>query len=724
MARRVVSLGGLTIIGSIFAILVVIVAQVVPLFLPPSAAALGSFLLPASGRPLAAGVDEYREIAYVIDDRGMARFISLTGGEAPEPVTLLPAGAGPAVAAAAAAGGHCAVSTSDGRVVPIEVRFDVTFQDGSRSSVPRVVAGEPLLLDPGAGRSGRRLAYARLEDGALVAAQVEASQLVVIRITERRSLLGGVTRELDRRTLDIVPASGISALLLDDRGGDLFVGTDDGKVVRFNLAEADRFRPAGSLDASSRAGAAITTLGFLLGDRTLVVGDEAGGVGTWQLVGAKGALVGQLARMHSFAPHRGAVTAFARSSRDKGFLTADAAGTVLLHHGTTGRTLLSLATGVGSLSRVVLAPKGDGLVAAGDNGDLAHWSVDNPHPEISLQTLFAPVWYEGYDQPEMVWQSTGGTDDFEPKLSLTPLIYGTLKGTFYALLFAIPLALVSALYTSQFMHPAIKGIVKPAVEIMAALPSVVLGFIAGLWLAPAVETVVPGMFLMILILPAIILIAMVAWKRAPAALARRLPVGAEVFLLIPVVTLGVWISLELGGVLEGWFLHGDYRTFILQAFGLAYDQRNSLVVGIAMGFAVIPIIYTIAEDSLSNVPKHLTAASLALGATRWQTALKVVLPTASPGIFSAIMIGFGRAVGETMIVLMATGNTPVMDWSIFNGFRALSANIAVELPEAPAGGSLFRVLFLAALLLFAMTFVVNTVAEVVRLKLRARYRYL
>ena len=724
MARRVVSLGGLTIIGSIFAILVVIVAQVVPLFLPPSAADLGSFLLPAAGRPLAAGVDEYREIAYLIDDRGMARFVSLAGGEAPEPVPLLPAGAGPPVAAASAGGGHYAVSTSDGLLLPLEVRFDVTYQDGSRSSVPRVVAGEPLVLDPVAGRSGRRLAYARLEDGALLAAQVAASQLVVVRITERRSLIGGATRAIDRRTLDIVPASDISVLRLDDRGGDLFVGTDDGKVVRFNLAETERVRPAGSLDAASRTGAAITTLDFLLGDRTLVVGDEAGGVSSWQLVGAKGALAGQLERMHSFAPHRGAVTAFARSSRGKGFLTADAGGTVRLHHGTTGKTLLSLATGVGSLSRVVLAPKGDGLVAAGDNGDLAHWSIDNPHPEISLQALFAPIWYEGYDRPETVWQSTGGTDDFEPKLSLTPLIYGTLKGTFYALLFAIPLALVSALYTSQFMHPAIKGIVKPAVEIMAALPSVVLGFIAGLWLAPVVETVVPGMFLMILILPAIILIAMAAWQRAPAALTRRLPVGAEVFLLIPVVTLGVWISIQLGGVLEGWFLHGDYRSFILQAFGLAYDQRNSLVVGIAMGFAVIPIIYTIAEDSLSNVPKHLTAASLALGATRWQTALKVVLPTASPGIFSAIMIGFGRAVGETMIVLMATGNTPVMDWSIFNGFRALSANIAVELPEAPAGGTLFRVLFLAALLLFAMTFVVNTAAEVVRLKLRARYRYL
>ena len=143
-----------------------------------------------------------------------------------------------------------------------------------------------------------------------------------------------------------------------------------------------------------------------------------------------------------------------------------------------------------------------------------------------------------------------------------------------------------------------------------------------------------------------------------------------------------------------------------------------------MGFAVIPIIFTIAEDALSSVPSHLSAASLALGATRWQTAVRTVLPTASPGIFSAVMIGFGRAVGETMIVLMATGNTPVMEWSIFNGFRALSANIAVELPEAPFGSTHYRVLFLAAGLLFVMTFLLNTVAELIQLRLRRKYRYL
>ena len=141
-----------------------------------------------------------------------------------------------------------------------------------------------------------------------------------------------------------------------------------------------------------------------------------------------------------------------------------------------------------------------------------------------------------------------------------------------------------------------------------------------------------------------------------------------------------------------------------------------------MGFAVIPIIFTIAEDALSAVPHHLMTGSLALGASRWQTALRIVLPAAWPGIFSAVMVGFGRAIGETMIVLMATGNTPVMDLSIINGMRTLSANIAVEIPEAPEGGTLYRVLFFSGLLLFLTTFVVNTAAELMRLRLRKKYR--
>jgi phosphate transport system permease protein len=222
----------------------------------------------------------------------------------------------------------------------------------------------------------------------------------------------------------------------------------------------------------------------------------------------------------------------------------------------------------------------------------------------------------------------------------------------------------------------------------------------------------------------IILAAYGLWRAAPAGVRGRVRPGTEVFLLVPVMLLGAGLAFALGGLIEQRLLAGDYRGWLLSALGLTYDQRNSLVVGVAMGFAVVPIIFTIAEDALANVPQHLRAGSLALGATRWQTAVRIVLPTASPGIFSAVMIGLGRAVGETMIVLMATGNTPVMDANVFSGFRALSANIAVELPEAPEGGTLFRVLFLAAFLLFCLTFALNTVAELVRLRLRRRYRYL
>ena len=193
-----------------------------------------------------------------------------------------------------------------------------------------------------------------------------------------------------------------------------------------------------------------------------------------------------------------------------------------------------------------------------------------------------------------------------------------------------------------------------------------------------------------------------------------------------------WIGWELGPALEQALFVvtdeatgkqvADFRLWWPEATGTPFEQRNSLVVGFMMGFAVIPIIFTIAEDAMSNVPIYLRSASLALGASRWQTAWRVVLPTAAAGIFAAVMIGFGRAVGETMIVVMATGNTPIMEWNIFSGMRTLAANIAVELPEAAQHSTLYRALFLGAMLLFLLTFTVNTIAEVIRQHLRGKYK--
>jgi phosphate transport system permease protein len=232
--------------------------------------------------------------------------------------------------------------------------------------------------------------------------------------------------------------------------------------------------------------------------------------------------------------------------------------------------------------------------------------------------------------------------------------------------------------------------------------------------------------------------------------------GAWFFLLLPLSALGVaittgvyvnpWMRVRFGNETRRRFavmnllkyLAGVTATLVIAYFlsvlftnGMGdprghrelvdtYVQRNSLVVGVIMGFAIIPIIYTIAEDALSTVPEHLRSASLGAGATPWQTALRIVIPTAMSGLFSALMIGLGRAVGETMIVLMAAGNTPILEMNIFNGFRTLAANIATEMPEAARDSTHYRTLFLAALTLFVMTFAVNTVAEVVRQRFRRR----
>jgi phosphate transport system permease protein len=724
LVGRLVTLGGVIIIASILAILLVIVAGVYPLFRKPTAEIIG----PAGGvaaklhsAPLAVGMDEYREIAYVVAGDEV-QFLALDEAKLLKAAPLQGLNGATGVVTSMLGKGSFAVGLSDGRVIPVTVKFTISFPSGFRNVEPDIGMAAPVQVDAG-GRAIRKLAYTAPENSLIIATAVDAKDVAVVTIKERKALIGPSRKEESRAQLSLPLEGEITALIIDERGDNLFAGTSSGQVVRVDLADPNNLKVAGPVPVTGPGGPGISILGFLIGDRTLIVGDSSGGVSSWQLLRDDQGK-DSLQKTYTFQPHGGPVVAFSASQRDKGFITADASGTAHVNYGTTGKTFLTVKAKGEDLRAITFAPKVDGFISVDAAGRLSQWALHNPHPEITLRSLFGKVWYEGYHQPAYVWQSTGGTDDFEAKFSLTPLIFGTLKGTFYAMLFAVPMALLSALYASQFMHPTLKGVVKPMVEIMAALPSVVLGFIAGLWLAPMVERVVPGLILMPIVIPALILCTLLLWRMLPRRGRLWLKPGGEVFFLVPVALLGGWLAISLGGLFESVVFGGDYRSWLLRVLGLTYDQRNSLVVGFAMGFAVIPIIFTIAEDSLSNVPQHLRAGSLALGATPWQTAIRVILPTASPGIFSAIMIGFGRAVGETMIVLMATGNTPVMDWSIFNGFRALSANIAVELPEAPEGGTLFRVLFLAAFLLFVMTFMVNTVAELVRLRLRRKYRYL
>ncbi|MBI1372614.1 MAG: ABC transporter permease subunit [Phycisphaera sp.] len=526
---------------------------------------------------------------------------------------------------------------------------------------------------------------------------------------------------------------------------------------------------------------------------------------------------------------------------------------------------------------LVMAPKEDGILAIGDDAVNAY-DFDPMFHEVTMAALFLPVWYEGYSKPEHTWQSSAGHTGAEPKFGMMPLMFGTIKATVYAMLFGAPLALLAAIYSSEFLHPRIKAGVKPTIEMMASLPSVVLGFVAALVFAPLVEDIVPTMLAAFLTLPLAFLFGAYVWQLLPHQWTLRLSHARFGFFILPVL-LGIAGAVVVGPVVQSTMFHGELKGWLqysardaqiasnelsqaaaaagetqaasdasrmadligdskiaearsvatslagtlkdkdlaAKAAGMAhrllhhnstygwmilllplagiftallyvrtvgewlrrhatdwsrtklawadlakfvsglivaclialiagallnqigfdprgpwkiwgldfsvmgtYQQRNSLIVGFFMGFAVIPIIYTIADDALTSVPEHLRSASLGAGATPWQTSIRIVIPTAMSGLFSALMIGLGRAVGETMIVLMATGNTPVLQMNVFNGLRTLSANIAVELPEAPKGDVHFRTLFFAALVLFAMTFMVNLVAEMVRLRFRKR----
>jgi phosphate transport system permease protein len=285
----------------------------------------------------------------------------------------------------------------------------------------------------------------------------------------------------------------------------------------------------------------------------------------------------------------------------------------------------------------------------------------------------------------------------------------------------MPLAIFGAIFTAYFMAPSMRSVVKPTIEIMEALPTVILGFLAGLWLAPFVEMHLPGIFSVLILMPIGIVLLSLLWWRLPSKYKLYIPEGWQAaYLILPIILITL-LCVKVSPMIEMWLFEGNVRIWMSETLGIGFDQRNALIIGIAMGFAVIPTIFSIAEDAIFSVPKHLTSGSLALGATPWQTLVRVVLLSASPGIFSAVMIGFGRAVGETMIVLMATGNTPVMDFSVFQGMRTLSANVAVELPESEVDSTHYRILFLAAFVLFIFTFFFNTVAEIVRQRLRKKY---
>jgi len=730
--QQFIKIGGISIVTAVFAIFIFIFWQILPLFSRAHVSPSGSWAVPP-GDYITLGADEWSAMPFLLDREGGVTFFRLDEQATPDrQVIPIPVGETPTAFAYHAKRQEIVVGTSSGRVLVAELGYEAKFESGQR----RVNASLRTLPAVQVGLTGHAVQLADLDGSgaqrlAAVVQRVDGTnRLFAAVMTQRRSLVGGGAWRVEKPfdlsgELEGEPVR----LLVNQRADSLVVVTRDGTINYF-LREGDsltlrqRWQPF-----PDTPGAGLAVVDFLFGDDSLVVINEKGENRIYSLYeqDGQGRLFGRTKEFPSLAT---LPAAYSKSLRNKAFLIAGEKSASLRYATTeTVRWDGDLPFGV---KLAFIGLKYDGLWFLDREHNLHRLALDDPHPESSFKAFFGKIWYEGSPAPKYEWQSTGASDDFEPKLSMVPLLIGTLKGTLYAMLFSVPLALLAALYTSQFAHPDFKRFIKPTMEIMASLPSVILGFLAALWLAPLVEQRVPSFFLMLFLLPATALLFGAVWNRMPYHVRRRIRQGHEFIAIVPLLALAAWAAWVLGPVLEQTVFIAkdlstgqpvpDFRLWWVQTTGLPFEQRNSLVVGFMMGFAVIPIIFTITEDALSNVPPAFRSASLALGASRWQTAMRVILPTASAGIFSAIMIGFGRAVGETMIVLMATGNTPIMDFNIFSGMRTLSANIAVELPEAPHHGTLYRALFLGALLLFLMTFFVNTLAELLRHHLREKYK--
>lgn len=836
LARTLISIGGIVTILAVGLICVFLVWVVVPLFQGADVAA-GASLPPGpmarANSPLHTRVDEYQRLAWSLYANGELDVVRLDTGEHLTTRALFE-GREPSAWAFDDDHGRAAFGFADGQVQLGSIGFAsrfvaetdanevsralavgerATFEEGVIERTPegqlRIQAisiqfETPLRLSA-SGAAIELLDLSTMPGGPVLCALDASGELTINSVRTTQNLLTGeetTTLASGRLPFQRQRADAPAHLMLFGSGDNVLLVWKDGASVRFDARDFDAPREAERVDLVPEPEGVLAALEFMTGKRTLIAGDSRGGLRAWFRTKPPGAGTADGATLicgQVLASGDAAVSAIAPSPSSHTFAVGFANGEIALHYMASPHRLgLTRVRSGESIQRLALAPRQDGVLALTASG-LERFDLDVPHPEASVAALFTPVWYENYVAPTHVWQSSSG-DDLQPKFGLYPLIFGTLKATFYSMLFGVPLAMLAAIFSSEFLSPRLRTSLKSLVEIMAGLPSVVLGFLAAIVIAPFVQGSLAIGLVALFAIPLTLVFGAQVWQLLPqnftlrmegwprfAVICVMLPLGLVLSMALAPAVEGAlfagnieqWLDGQRGGPLGGWMLllvpmsgvataagfsrwlspwlsnisrAWDRRRcawvdllrfagFIVVTLGLAfsisallgslkfdprgsyvdtYVQRNAMVVGIVMGFAIIPLIYTLAEDALTSVPQHLRLASLGAGATQWQTAVRVIIPTAASGLFSAVMIGLGRAVGETMIVLMAAGNTPVMDWNVFSGFRTLSANIAVELPEAVQNSTHYRTLFLAALALFAMTLVVNTAAEMVRQRFRKR----
>ncbi|MBX7149380.1 ABC transporter permease subunit [bacterium] len=732
-----IKVGGLGLIAAVLGIFLFIFFQILPLFKGASIKRLYSYTLPQASYTTL-GADEWGEKPFLLVGLNKILFLDSETGKVTSKV-LAPEGfTGNIIKTSYDNESQSFLHlTSTGEFFISKIIYEAQYNGEKRSIISSV---DYSALYPMGGILSQDivdLSFGWSSDEptvAFISKQNGSISVETVNLSRSQSLMSEGELEVashDNLTANLEGTP--DKIRLSATGDILVILTKEGHVFYFQKNDHSFSLIQKFVPFENQSQRAVSSMEFILGGVSLSFVSEDGSHVIYSLLIPKGENKRLFVQTKNFDKLPSLFTSFSKSLRNKALLLSGEHH-LSLRYATTEQIRLEKYIPDRKVKIASLSTKYDKLLMLDDKSVLTVYRLKDPHPEGGWRAFFGKIWYEGANEPGYTWQSSGGSDSFEAKLSLVPLIVGTLKGTFYALLFAVPIALLAAVYTSEFLHPRFRAFIKPTLEIMASLPSVILGFLAALWLAPLVEARVPSLVMVVLLLPFIAMGWGYFWSKLPVEKRSWLKQGNEVFLLIPVVIIGGIIAWNLGPVLEHliFYVHdahtgekiADFRKWWVEVTGLTFEQRNSLVVGFIMGFAVIPLIFTITDDSLSNVPRSLRSASLACGASRWQTAWKVVLPAASAGIFSAIMIGFGRAVGETMIVLMATGNTPIMDWNIFSGMRTLSANLAVELPEAPFQGTLYRTLYLGAFVLFIMTFVVNTIADVMRQIIRKKYKML
>lgn len=723
VAKHGVALGGVSVIFAIVLIFFYLLYVVLPLFSGAEIKLESEYTQPANDVSYIA-LNEYNDVALSADSNGEVQFFVAGNGDLiTKPQLPLPLDSKvSSFAKGAGSTGIMAYGFDDGRALLFKREYKISYPDDKRKVTPSIsypLGEEWISVDP-RGKALRLISAQNIDDRTTFVALTEDKRIVLQRLIKEENFMDEdeFTIVTQSAELSLADFGEVTHLQIDIDQRELYFVDDKGFIAFYDISNAESPRLVQKVQAVPED-VSVTAMEFLTGGISILIGRSDGQIDQWFPVrDADNNVI--LHNVRSFHEQSDPIVQIEPEYARKGFLALDSTGQIGLYHTTAHRTLL--VEPIVDTADVVLgiSPRANGILTMSRGGSAKLIHIDNEHPEVSWHSLWEKVWYESRNEPEYIWQSSSASNDFEPKLSLSPLTFGTIKAAFYAMMVAVPLAIMGAIFTAYFMSPRMRTLVKPTIEIMEALPTVILGFLAGLWLAPIVEGNLPGVFTILIVLPIMTIITAWLWTQLPSGFREKIPDGWEAAILIPVVVLVGFLSMLASPTLELWLFDGNMPRW-LDAQGIGFDQRNSLVVGLVMGFAVIPTIFSITEDAIFGVPKHLTVGSLALGATPWQTLTRVVLLTASPGIFSAVMIGLGRAVGETMIVLMATGNTPIMDFNIFEGFRALSANIAVEMPEAEVDSSHYRVLFLAALVLFMATFAFNTVAEVVRQRLRQKY---